>query len=290
MNTKEFKFNCSNIGALMGNAQGNSPVTDNEFKTLFSHLGRDWEELSELQKLTARDIMLKEINYEPFKLSDTTTSELAKIYAYEMYGKSKLSKGNDSPFQLEKGILSEPDAISMLSEYDGVKYTKNEELFQNKWFKGIPDVLVRTTSGKVSKIIEIKTSFDLPSFLLAKSRKEDSDNLFEVMGYMDMLSCQSAEIVHILVDMPKSMVIREEKRMTEYYKSIGFDSKTSHIKISQIKQSMVFPEFSLAQKIFRIPVTLNKLSIKDAKTRVTRARKWIANMHDTFTKPVTLQK
>lgn len=290
MDTKNFKINCSSIGALMGNAQGNNPVTDKEFKELFNLLGRDYEQLSELQKFNAREIMTKEIKYEPLRLSDTTTSELAKIYAFERYGKSKLSKGNDSPASLEKGTLAEPVAIKMLSDHDGIRYVKNEELFDNKWLKGIPDVIIKNTKGKVQKIIEVKISFDMPSFLCSIMRKEDTDNLLETMGYMDILNCENAEIVHCLVDMPHSMIVREETRMMELYEDFGLDKELAIQRFGQRKNSMVFPEFTIAQKIFRRPVTLNKLTMKDVKRRVTRARSFIQEMNDNFIKPLNLPK
>lgn len=286
---KDFKVNCSSISALLGKAQGNNPVTELEFKKLIAILGKDFEQLSEPQKQTAWDILTKEINYEHDRLSDTTTTELAKLYSYEMYGKSKISKGNDSPLQLEKGILGEPAAIKLLSQHDGVAYVKNEELFENKWFKGIPDIIVRNKKGKVKKVIDVKISYDLPSFLLTIMRKEDACNIFEIMGYMDLLGCEEGEIVHCLIDSPESMIAREEKRAMQYYEDFAFEKELAIKRMEQRRNSMVFPEFITAQKIHRYPVTLNRLSIRDAKSKVTKVKKWIQELHDKFTKPLNLQ-
>lgn len=290
MDIKNFKVNCSSICALLGKAQGNNPVTENEFKRLVAILGKEFDQLSEPQKQTAWDILTKEINYDSDKLSDSTTTELAKLYAYEMYGKSKISKGNDSPWQLEKGILGEPAAIHMLSEHDGVSYVKNEELFENKWFKGIPGIIIRNAKGKVKKVIDVKVSYDLPSFLLTTMRREDTGNIFEIMGYMDLLGCEQGEIIHCLIDSPDSMIKREEKRSMQYYEDFGVAKDLATQRMEQRKHSMVFPEFTIEQKIHRYSVALNKLSIRDAKSKVTKAKKWINELHDKFTKPLNLQK
>jgi hypothetical protein len=288
MDIKNFKINCSSIGALMGNAQGNNPITDKEFKDLISILERDYELLSETQKYNAKQIMWKQALYEPTKLSDTVTTELAKIYSFEMYGKSKVSKGNDSPQQLEKGNLAEPMAIKMLSDIDGIEYTKNEELFQNKWLKGIPDILIKTPAGKIKKIIELKVAYDLPTFLISIMRKEESSNILETMGYMDIIGCNNAEIVHLLVDMPEGMIAREELKAMEFYSDLGIDREVALKRLEQRKNSMVFPEFPLSQKIYRQPVVLNKLIMKDVKRKVTKAKEWIAKLDAKFTKPLSL--
>ena len=69
-------------------------------------------------------------------------------------------------------------------------------MFENKYFKGIPDVLVRDESGKIIKVIDIKVSYDLPSFILNKVKGEEKQsNALQVMGYMDLTKCKKAEIV-----------------------------------------------------------------------------------------------
>ena len=154
MDFTNFKMNCSQLGNLMGNARDNKPPTQAEIKKLFNIIGRDFGELTPAMKNTAREILTKGIDYEPGRPSDKILSDIILIYAYEMYGKSKVSKGNDSQHQLEKGTMAEPESIKFLSRMDGIEYVKNEELFENKWFKGIPDVLVKDANGKILKIID----------------------------------------------------------------------------------------------------------------------------------------
>lgn len=265
MEIQDFRVNCSSIAALTGNALGNHPVSDKDFQVLFNLLGRDYNELTEAQKNTARDIMLREIHYEPSKLNDTTTSELAASYAYQFFGKKKLSKGNQNPKQLEKGNLGEEEAIKILSEFDGVAYSKNEDKFTNRWFCGVPDILLRDDVGKIIKIIDIKISYDLPSYLLSLMRDEQTGNILEMMGYMDLTKCMNGEIVHILTNSPQQMIDAEPNK--------------------EIAKSMVFDEFSWDKKIHRVPVTFNKIRMGEIKKKATRAKNWVKQLHDKFTNP-----
>lgn len=281
----DFKINCSQLGDLMGNARGNKPPTEAKIKKLYEILGRKYGELSESMKNTAHEILTKELLYDPKQPSASIQTDLIDIYAYEMYGKGKVPKGNESPLQFEKGTLVEPEAIKFLSKIDGVPYEKNEKLFSNKWFKGIPDILVKNEGGSIQKIIEIKCSYDLPSFIASVMKKQEpADNLLEVMGYMDLTGCKNAEIVHVLLDMPDKIQNFEEKRLRERYRVFEIDEETVSLRIDQRLNDMEYSNIPTELKYFRLPVTLNKLTMKAVKSRVTHSKGWFQNIHNKFTK------
>lgn len=284
INFDDFKINCSQIGNLMAVAKDNIPPNANQLRTLFATLGKNYKELSEAQKFTARDIMLKQIFHDPKKPAGKILSEMIMIYAYEVYGKSKISKGNDSPKEMDKGLAAEPAAIEFLSKMDGVTYVKNEEMFENKYFRGIPDILVRDDNGKIIKVIDIKISYDLPSFILNKVRAEEKQsNVFQVMGYMDLTKCKKAEIVHILVDMPESMAKMEEKRLKERYASLELSDDEISNKISKVLNSMNYSDIPEEFRIFKRKYSINNISLKAIKHRITYSKNWVKNIHSVFT-------
>ncbi len=283
----KLKINCSQLGSLMGDAKGNRLPTESEIKKLFNILGRQYGELTESMKEVAREILLKPIYYEPRRPSDKILSELIVIYSYEMYGKSKLTQGGSVPYAAEKGLTAESDAIELISRIDQSEYVKNENLFDNKWFKGVPDVIVRS-NNKVQKIIEVKVSYDLPSFIMAMSRPEPARNLFEIMGYMDLLECKNGEIIHCLVDMPHTLASAEERRLKERHKVLDLDESYSSDRILSVLNSMQYSEIPDELKVFRRSVTYNKLTMKEAKVRVGHARKWLKEIHNSFTKGTLL--
>lgn len=268
----------------MGNEKHNTPPTDNQVKKLLSIIGRDYNELSESMKNTAKEIMSKFIDYEPNKPSNRILSEIVLIYCYEFYGKGKVSKGNDSPLELAKGSMAENESIKLLSKIDGIDYHKNEKLYKNKWFNGIPDIIVLNKSGNVSKVIEIKTSYDLPSFVLNKYNEEKKQNVLQLMGYMDLLGCQEGEIVHCLPDMPKQIVDIEKKRLEERYATLQLDQIDIDNKLNKAISNMEYSDIPDELRVFRRKITKNALTMKQIKSRVTASKKWIKSIHDTFTK------
>lgn len=266
----------------MSSPQEFKPPTLPQLKKLFHLLGTNYEELSEAQKDTAKKILTKAIYYEPKRLSGRILSEFVMIYAYEMYGKGKVAKGNASPLQLEKGNLAENDAISILSLIDGVKYEKNEKVFENKWFKGIPDIIVRKTDGLVEKVIDIKVSYDLPSFIMAKLRAESTANVYELFGYMDLLKCKQGEIVHILVDMPDSIVSMEEQRLRERYSHLELDEETVSSRLQLVFNNMEYSNVPEGLKHFRRSFIYNPNTMKTVKFRANFAKKFMKKIHESF--------
>jgi hypothetical protein len=282
---ENFKINCSQISSLMGNAAGNTPPTSKQIQSLFNTLGKEYFELSESMKHNAKEILLKAIDYEPNRPSEKILSELVLIYCSEMFGKTKINKGAGlrMPTEMEKGIGAEPESIKLLSRIDGIDYVKNEELFENKWMKGIPDIIVRSNNGTIKKVIEIKTSYDLPSFILSSQKKEPSHNIYQVMGYMDLVGCKEAEVVHCLVDMPNNIVSFEEKRMRERFKLLEMTEIEAEEKVGAVIANMEYSNIPENLKVFRRKYTINKLTLKAVKSRVTVARKWMKEIHESFT-------
>ena len=277
-----FKLNCSQIGSLMGNAKNNIPPTPQQIKKVFNIIGRDYGELSEPMKNTAREILTKYIDFEVGKPSNAILSEMILIYCYEMYGKTKISKGNQSPTQAEKGTMAENDAISMLSKLDGVKYEKNETLYENRWLKGIPDIIVLNSNGTARKVIDIKVSYDLPSFVMNKYKPESTNNILQLMGYMDLLNCKEGEVVHCLTDMPEQIVNLEKKRLQERYKTLELDELEIDSRLDMSIANMEYSNVPDEFRIFRRKFTKNTLTLKAVKNRVTSAKKWMKEIHQLF--------
>jgi hypothetical protein len=283
MEFENFKVNCSQIGSLMGGGHTFKPPTIPQLNKLYEILGRDYEELTERMKFNAKEVLTKAIYYDPKRPTGKILSEFVLIYAYEVYGKGKVSKGNDSPAEMEKGNLAESDAIAFLSKADGKNYEKNGNLLENQWFKGTPDIIVASEDGEIEKVIDVKVSFDLPSFILTKMRSEHPNNVYELMGYMDLLKCKKGEIVHVLVDMPASMVSRESERLKERYATLGLDEITMSNKLQAVFNNMEYSNVPEEYKLFRRDYTLNRMTMRMVKSRVTKAKKWMKMVHESFT-------
>ena len=135
INISKLKINCTSIAALISSSQGNTPPTEKQWKDFFNTINKPVEKLTNKQMFDIKNIVMKQVDYNPDDLSETVTKEMCEIYAQEIYGKYTLSGGGLKPHALDKGNLAEDSAIDFLSKTDGVKYTKNEKVISNPYFK-----------------------------------------------------------------------------------------------------------------------------------------------------------
>jgi len=290
MKLSRLKINCASLGVLIAKAQGNFPPTDKEWKDFFHFVSKDKDKLSERQKWLIREVVETQIEYDPNKLTETIKKEIAKIYAYEIYGRSKVNGGGLKPFTLDKGELAEEEGIRLLSRIDNVEYKKNTKLVSNSYFKGIPDVVLweDTKKKKALMVKEIKISYDLPSFLALVNEPCEKDNSWQMTGYLDILKLEEGEVCHILVNMPGSMMQEEITRTKEKCQMLGLEESEIEKKLLSLKTNMVYDDIPEAMRVIRYRVTKNPLRVRELQTRVRIARDYMVRLQDSFQKPVTL--
>lgn len=290
MTIGRIKINCSDLGVLVANAQGNMPPTEKEWKDFFNYVAKDKEKLSERQKYIIRDVVQSQIAYDPNKLTETIKKQLAKIYAYEIYGRSKVNAGGNRPLTMDKGSLAEDDAIALLSRIDGVEYKKNEKSVHNAYLKGIPDIIVWDTENKKKAVLvkEIKVSYDMPSFLSLVNEPCEKDNSWQMTGYLDILKLDEGEVCHVLVNMPERMMQEEIERVKTKCEVLGIEEAEIEQKILSLKTNMVYDDIPEQLRVIRYKVQKNPFRSKEIKTRVMIGRDYIKRLHNNFQKALTL--
>lgn len=146
----------------------------------------------------------------PF-LSETAKGEVEKLWRF-------LEKGFVDELntkQIEKGFLQEEEGIEILSEVDGVFYTKNSERLRRDNLTGEADIIYTNEDGR-KKIIDIKCSWDMRTFM-----NSTLSNIYEwqLRVYMYLYDAQEAELVYVLVDTPKHLIEKEKRQLFFKYKS-----------------------------------------------------------------------
>lgn len=204
-----------------------------------------------------------------------------KHYAYARFGASKVSKGGKTPIQLEKGEVAEPDAIRFLSKIDKVEYQKNEKLFQNAFFKGIPDIILYEKE-KIVGVKDIKVPTDLISFLERFDGDELIDDRWQMLAYLDILDLKTGEICYVLVDMPEEVRKARIKEAEDRYIAFGYTQ--DHIKklLKNLERSMVYDYIPEEKRVVRFEITRQGYFTNQMHKRVKNVRERIKNLHEKF--------
>jgi hypothetical protein len=118
--------------------------------------------------------------------------------------------GYDEPLvsnEILKGLMVEDEVIGVMTRQlkDKCFRVKNEELFENAYFTGTPDVIVDEA------VEDAKASWTLRTFI--ETRRPDPLYYAQGQVYMDLTGRKKFRLCHVLVDTPKELVDEEKKRL-----------------------------------------------------------------------------
>tara|TARA_R110000772_G_C13310310_1_gene440350 strand:- start:19717 stop:20553 length:837 start_codon:yes stop_codon:yes gene_type:complete len=266
MSKKTITFRASGNGALMTNAQG-CTLTEKQTLALKTYDSKVIEgvSLTPAQRKTYSD--LKDKSKAPFQMSDTAKSYVRQIWLAREKGYWKPLKSK----YLDKGIYSEEDAISLISEVDGRFYVKNTERKILGNITGECDIN-STISGK--RIIQDTKSCWSPDTFMQSAMT--LDNEWQGRCYMHLYDADEFWLRHVLVDCPDHIYQGEIYKLKMQYNIIDetlpehsrlFDRlKTSSIYSDnpqytpeeRVKKTIIYRDDNIFQELLdRIPAALD---------------------------------
>jgi hypothetical protein len=208
-------------------------------------------------------------------LSKTCQKELIKIYNQEVFGRKKEIVTR----QMDKGIQAEPQSIALFSVIDGDVYTKNEEEWSNDFFKGHPDIVRMKESGNV-EVWDIKTSWDLDSFMPKLMEEPDANYVAQLNCYYSLTGAQGGGIAYCLVSIPKNL-LQEELMYLLKRMDVATELNPEYIKAAQeLTKNLTFDDIPLELRLIKHPVPRNDDLIEKMKAKVPIFREWLQNFHE----------
>jgi len=280
-NFKRYKVNATHLPDLMGNEKGFRTMTENDWEDFLKIVNKGKQYVTQNQIRDIQDYAFRVIDGENQPLNALSKRAIYQHYSYARFGASKVSRGGKTPVSLDKGEVAEPDAIKLLSKIDGVEYQKNEKLFSNRFFKGIPDIVLYE-NDKIVGTKSIKVPIDLISFLERLDGDHLPDDRWEVLAYLDILGIKSGEICYVLVDMPEEV---RNARIKEYEaKYISFGYTPDHIKrlLKNIERSMVYDYIPEEKRIVRFQISRQGYFTNMMHKRVKAVRDRIIKLNEKF--------
>jgi hypothetical protein len=151
----------------------------------------------------AGKLMTNPKNKSEVGLSETTKTYCKEWMKSQIYGFEK----EISSKYLEKGIQLEDTAIDRAIEWLDLPFVlKNEELFENEYAKGTPDILYSDT------VIDIKCSWDAFTFPLFEDEIPNMDYYYQLQTYMWLTGKKTAKLAYLLLNTPEHIASWETKR------------------------------------------------------------------------------
>lgn len=241
------------------------------------------DELEKKAKVTVNQakelVLLKQKRDAPPALSDTCILYLLEMYAWERFGKKRVSE-EPAILYAEKGKLVEDESIKLLSLIDGVKYKKNVETISNDFLCGLYDVL---TPNK-HKVIDIKSKWDFIAFLSVFQKPIPLIHSWQIKGYMELTGASEGEIAHCLINTPES--IKQEQLDRLFTKMCGKSSYATpeyHLVADQLINNMIFDNIPAEQRVYKTQVEKCP-DMQKVSDRVKMCRKWLSDFDESYMK------
>ena len=207
-------------------------------------------------------------------LSKTAQRHLTEVYIAAKYGRTKEVQTK----QMKKGILVEDDSIVVLSKYLDKHFVKNQERFSNGFITGHPDIIDVSHDGIT--IYDIKSSYDLFTFLSNLNDKLDSLYYWQMMSYMWLTGAKKAYIAFCLVDTPESIVQQEKYYLLKNMDVVSEESPEYLAQAALLEKNLTFGDIDFSERVLLFPVERNEDDILKIGNKVVEARKFLHNINE----------
>lgn len=208
-------------------------------------------------------------------LSKTAKSHLIEIYIAEKYGRRK----DVQTKQMRKGVEVEDDAIELLAQSLGRPLSKNTERFSNDFITGHPDVLDLTEAGL--KVWDVKSSYDLFTFLGNIPDKLNSQYYWQLQSYMWLTGSTESCIAYCLINTPFGIIEQEKKSLLYKMNVISDESPEYVLEAAKLELNMMFDDIDQKERLLLFPVQRNDEDIELIKEKVAKARVFLESIEET---------
>lgn len=219
------------------------------------------------------------------ELSKTAKTHLKSIYILEKYGREKELKSKP----ITKGIEVEEESITLLARVMKRMLYKNDQRLSNEFITGLPDVYDGNTILESNFIIDIKSSYDLHSFIANVAEPLDRDYYYQLQGYMALSGAPKAYIAYCLVDTPANIIEGEKFKLLRSMDVISEDSPEFIAEAMRIEKNMTFGDIPKEERVLLFQVERNDEMISHMYSMVVKAREYLQQleeMHLSFNKQI----
>lgn len=205
------------------------------------------------------------------ELSKTAKNYLKKVYAREKYGREQdiVTK------QIQKGVEVEEESITLLSRVLKKMLKKNDVRLSNEYITGLPDIFEGESVEKAESITDIKSSYDLFSFLPNIGEPLDRDYYYQLQGYMALSGAKRASIAYCLVNTPEHIIQGEKYKLFKAMNMISEESPEYLKEAAKIERSLIFDDIPKEERVLLFHVERDDEVIEKIYQKVQKAREFL---------------
>ena len=210
------------------------------------------------------------------ELSQTCKTYLINSYIKEKYGREK----DITTKQMAKGIDAEDDSIKMLSIHQNKELNKNQERISNDFITGLPDIYEGNAIMGCDFIWDVKTSYDIWTFLANVPDKLNPLYYYQLQAYMWLTGCSKSAIAYCLTDMPQHLIETERKKLLYQMNVISEESPEYIEAAAGMEINLIYPDIPIQEKVLIYPVDRDDDVIEKMQQKVGKARRFLIEFEE----------
>lgn len=208
------------------------------------------------------------------ELSASAKEHLYKVYIEQYWGRKRQLSNK----QVRKGLICEPQSIELISILDGVLYEKNEEVKENEYIIGTPDIVTET------QIQDVKSSYDAETFIPMLLDPLEKMYDYQMQGYLWLFEKEEALIRRCLISTPQEMVEEEKYYLLKSMIVATEENPEYKIKAAELEHNLTFEDIPLIEREITHTVPRNNEIIEQIPQKVQKAREFLNFLHKIHTK------
>ena len=203
---------------------------------------------------------------------ETCKKHLMECWVNMKYGRTR----NFSTKFMEKGTLAEEDSIDLYSIVKGKYFEKNKEQISNAYFVGMPDLFEGDGILKATKIIDIKTSWDIFTFYETLIKGINKIYYWQLQAYMDLTGATTASLAYCLVNTPFKLLEDEKRKMMWKMGVIDEEADEAYqMACAEIEKNGIFDDIPHKDRLIEFVIERNQDDIDKAHQRVIDCRAFL---------------
>jgi len=219
-------------------------------------------------------------------LSDTCKTYLIQSYVLSKYGRVMEVKTK----QMIKGIISEDDSIELFSVIDRKPYLKNTERISNDFISGTPDLFDGDDIHRCNEIIDIKSSYDIFTFLSNVQKLSDVEDdatiayYWQLQGYMALTGAKIGTLAYCLVNTPESIIEGEKYALLKRLDVATEEHPDFKRELSKLLANRYFDDISMEERLLTYSVERNDDDIQKIYSKVVKCREFLSEFEQSHLK------
>lgn len=235
--------------------------------------------MTDFSKVLIRASAMGLIMTEPKSKADKEAGNLgqtAKSYLKKVYNEYRWGRTSDIRNKYtSKGLMVEPESITLVSRLDKKFYIKNEENLRNDYFSGTPDIFSGISIREAEVLRDIKSSWDSDTFLSNVGEALEPIYWWQGQIYMDLANCSEYAVDYCLVDTPFEIIESEKKKLWHQMNCVTEESPEYLAACAELESNMIFTDIPIEERRWTIAFNKDKEAIERAKEKVIKSREWL---------------